>query len=320
MGIFHCPVGAVCYKGFGCIECGMCIAATKEDIVKATEIIRRYVQANGSRRAKSIEKIAVCGKGGSGKSTISAMVASSFARMGYLPLVLDTDDSNAGLAKKLGISEPPLPLIRCLERFSIGENAPPKDWLIKDPLRISEIPPEFIVQRAGISLMLSGKIENPLQGCSCNISDLTKQLVQNLELDKREKLIVDHDAGIESFGRGEEQGVDTVIIVVEPSFDSIDLAEKIKYLSEGLGIRRIRALINKAADADEIALVREMLSEREIRYLGALTADRNLAACNLRGQEILATQLQSAVDKIMMLMLDEAEMGYKKPSTEKGGM
>lgn len=314
MSGFHCPVGAVGYKSFGCIECGMCNAATKEEITRATEIIRAHIREVAASRPnkRRIQKVAVCGKGGSGKSTITAMLAFALRDLGYTPLVIDTDDSNAGLNRKLGMTETPLPLITCLPRFAIGESVLSTEWLEKDPIRIQEIPEEYIKEKDGILFMMSGKIENPLQGCSCTISDITKQLVSNLEIQEKEILLVDHDAGIESFGRGAEQGMDTVLIVVEPSYESVGLAETIQYMAEGLGIQRIRTIINKITDEEEDETVREMLSDKEIRFLGSLPVDRSLMRSNLKGEPVESSPLQEELKKIAKLMLDEADMGYRK--------
>lgn len=314
MGEFHCPIGAVGYQSFGCIECGLCFAGTKDELAKSTEIIRKYIRENAFLRnnLQKLSKIAICGKGGSGKSTITAMMAFALRDLGYTPLVIDTDDSNAGLHRKLGIEDTPRPLISCLERFAIGEEAPDTAWLQKDPIKLSEIPQQFVAENEGIYFMMSGKIENPLQGCSCTISDITKQIVSNLELGEKEILLVDHDAGIESFGRGAEQGMDTVITIVEPSFESVGLAETISFMAEGLGIRRIRTIINKVIDEEQGEDVQDMLSERGIRFLGSLPADRTLMKTNLRGQPVYSSPLQAQLEKIVKLMLDEAEMTYSK--------
>ena len=311
MGTFHCPIGAVAYQSFGCIECGLCFASTRAEAAAATDIIRQYIRQNASHRADcKLKKIAVCGKGGSGKSTVAAMLAFAFCSLGYSPLVLDTDDSNAGLSRKLGISAVPTPLIACTEPFA-RENAD-SSWLMRDPLAIGDIPSTFIRAGNGIRFMQSGKIENPLQGCSCVISDVARLLAGNLQLGKGELLIVDNDAGIESFGRGAEQGMDTVLIIVEPSYESVELAGTIQYMSEGLGIRRVRAIINKVRDSAQDEEVKDMLAERGVRFLGSLSLDASLERSNLRGMPVSASPTQAEVERLVMLMLDEAELPYRK--------
>lgn len=313
MGDFHCPVGAPVYTGEGCIDCKMCLATTKEEVVAATKIVGEYIRSTAAARhaAKDIKKIAVCGKGGAGKSTVTALLAHSMVALGYSPLVIDTDDSNEGTAAKLGIDELPLPLMDASGRFSIGASGD-VGWMNRDPLAIAEIPGDYLAENDGIKFMSIGKIENPFQGCSCNLGEVTKSLMQNLAPGEREVVIADQDAGAESFGRGVEQGCDMVIIVIDPSRDSLLLAERMKFMSEGIGIRRIRVIMNKVAGKKQFKYLRSYLNERDIRWLGVLSVDEDLAFANLMGDQIVGGTMQAEMDAICRLMLDEAEMTYNK--------
>ena len=74
MGLFHCPMGAAFYDDEGCIDCGMCDATTKEEMDEASKKIRAYLRSHAEKKT-TIERIAVCGKGGVGKSTIVTLMA-----------------------------------------------------------------------------------------------------------------------------------------------------------------------------------------------------------------------------------------------------
>jgi len=52
-------------------------------------------------------KITICGKGGSGKSSVAALLAREYARRNRAVLVVDTDESNLGLHRLLGTDAPP---------------------------------------------------------------------------------------------------------------------------------------------------------------------------------------------------------------------
>lgn len=314
MSDFHCPAGALTRGADDCINCGLCIATTKEELIAATEIVREYTRAfvQARLRGLAMKKIAVCGKGGSGKSTITALLAQVLASFGYRCLVIDTDDSNVGLHRKLGIDECPEPLISCLSRFSIGkEDLPSGEWMAKDPLALSEIPHQFVTTKGNISLVVSGKIDNPFQGCSCPMAEVTKTLMFNLTPAEGEIILLDLEAGVENFGRGMEQACDTVLIITEPSFESIDLASKIQYLAEGVGVRRVRAIINKTADEEQEEYIQDELIARGIRFLGCVSASRELAMSNLKGQPVSSGPAYERVELITGLMLDEAEMPHQ---------
>lgn len=314
MSDFHCPVGAVTRGADECINCGMCIATTKEELIAATTIIREFTKDMVRARLQGLamKKIAICGKGGSGKSTITTLLARVLAASGYRCLVIDSDDSNVGLHRKLGIDECPEPLISYLGRFSIGkESLPSGEWMTKDPLALSEIPHQFVATKGNISLVVSGKIDNPFQGCSCPMVEVTKTLMFNLAPAEGEIILLDLEAGVENFGRGMEQACDTVLIITEPSFESIDLATKIQYLAEGVGVRRIRAIINKTVDEKQEEFIQDQLSERGIRFLGCVSANRELAMSNLKGQPLGSGIAYKRAEQIVGLMLDEAEMPHQ---------
>ncbi|WP_172135330.1 hypothetical protein [Adlercreutzia sp. ZJ473] len=144
------------------------------------------------------------------------------------------------------------------------------------------------------------------------MGEIVKRLMQNIELREGEMVIADQDAGTESFGRGVEQGSDTVLIVTEPSRDLLLLAERMKYLSEGIGMRRIRVILNKVSGKKQLKYMRSHLNDRDIRWLGALGPSEGVALANLMGESLSATELQEEMDRIVRLMLDEAEMSYSK--------
>ena len=135
--------------------------------------------------------------------------------------------------------------MKLLSRFSLGEPEPDTKWITQDKILIEDIPLEFLLENDGLRFMMVGKIEDPFQGCACSMADVTRELMIRLALKEKEIVVIDQEAGVESFGRGVERGVDTVLVIVEPSVESLALAEKIHYMAEGIGIGRIRAILNK---------------------------------------------------------------------------
>lgn len=302
MGAFHCPVGAAGYDAQGCINCGMCIAKTKKERIAATDTIRNYLRENAMIRInRSIKKIVVCGKGGAGKSTFAALLAMAFEYYGYKVLVIDADDSNMGLFRKLGVERQP-------KQIYDADMEKELSWTKQDPLLISDIPEEFIESQENISVIGIGKILDPFQGCACSPMQLARNLVLNLDPKEDEIIITDQEAGLESFGRGVEQGCDTIITIIEPSFESIEMADTIQYMAEGLGIRRVRAVVCKAEDDEEAEIVIDELSDKDIRYLGVLKKDKSISKANLIGTTLKNTNGFETVKDLAKLLLDEAEM------------
>jgi CO dehydrogenase maturation factor len=133
----------------------------------------------------------------------------------------------------------------------------------------------------------------------------------NLQLSDTEIVLADIEAGVESFGRGTERGADTVIAVLEPSVDSLEVAEKIRYMAEGLGISGFRAVLNKVPDGETAELMQDMLAEREIRYLGSLPLSRDVSLHALKGTPLEKTDpTYLRIEEMLKLFLDENEMDY----------
>ena len=309
MGSFHCPVGGLGYQSLGCIECGLCIASTKEERIKASDIIREYIRNNHDTSTdRRIRKIAVCGKGGSGKSTVAALFSLALTEFGYKVLLIDADNSNTGLGRKVGISEKAVSFMNQIDEG----NQKAIDIAKKDPISFDDLDDELVLSKDDIRLLSIGKIENVFEGCACENASMAASLINSLSTDDFEIVIADQDAGIESFGRGVEQGVDTLIIIVEPSYDSIELAKQIKYMGEGLGIRRIRAVLSKVHSEEEEEYIEDILSDNEIRFLGALYVDPSLNLLNLKGDPLKDADSYKQAEHLVNLMLDEAEMKIKR--------
>ncbi len=211
-------MGAPFYDDEVCIDCGLCSATTREEMVDASRKVRDYLRAHAERKIIS-KKIAVCGKGGTGKSTIVVLMANVLREEGYAVLVIDTDESNPGLYRMFGFDEQPKPLMMLLDRFSLDETKPETEWLTQDLIPLEGIPSEYILGDGNLKFLMVGKIEDPFQGCACTMADVTRDLIGKFLIKSNEVVLVDMEAGIESFGRGVERNVDTVLVIVEPYFE-----------------------------------------------------------------------------------------------------
>ena len=306
MGLFHCPMGAPFYDDEDCIDCGMCIATTKEEMVEASKKIRAYLKAN-TVDTPTVRKIAISGKGGVGKSSIVTLMANVFREKDYRVLVLDTDESNPGLYRMFGFSKEPKPLMTLLSRFSEGKSEPNTEWITREEIGTDDIPSEYVLSSDGLRFLSVGKIEDPFQGCACSMADVTRDLIGKLVVKDREVVLVDMEAGIESFGRGVERSVDTVLVVVEPSFESIALAGKIGYMAEGMGIRRVMAVLNKVPSEKVRQRMVTELSRKEIRILGTIYYDLELNEAGFEGTALGYSKAMDDMIVITDLLLDEVD-------------
>lgn len=303
---FHCPMGAEYYDDENCIYCRMCLANTEEEMVEASKRIRAYLKEHVANNSP-IKKIAVCGKGGVGKSTVVNLIANVLIVEGYNVLVLDTDESNPGLYRMFGFTKQPKPLIRLLSRFSAGRAKPNTKWITRDKISIKDIPAEYILNRDGLKFLMVGKIEDPFQGCACTMADITRDLMGKLVLENKEVALIDMEAGVESFGRGVERNVDTVLMIVEPSFESMALAEKIGYMAEGMGISRVRAILNKVPSENTRQRMIEELNKKNIKIIGTIYYDPQVSEAGFEGRAPDDSKATDDVRDIIRRLLNEAK-------------
>jgi CO dehydrogenase maturation factor len=208
-------------------------------------------------------KIAISGKGGVGKTTIAAILSKIFSDKGYKVFAIDADpDSN--LATTLGFSSAPTPLIQMKELIEertgakIGSRSP----FFKLNPKVDDIPDRFFLKEGNISLALMGTVRGGGLGCTCPENAFLKALLRYLILEREDVVIMDMEAGIEHLGRGTTEGIDVLIVVVEPSLKSIETVHRIVRLSSQIGINKIKLIANKTRNvAKEKTKLREKLSD-----------------------------------------------------------
>jgi CO dehydrogenase maturation factor len=173
-------------------------------------------------------KILICGKGGCGKSTIVALLAKEIASRKNRVLVIDSDESNIGLHSRLGMQKP----ADFMNYFGGKKLLFEKTKEMKDKWRLDDLPADYLTRKGNIWLLSMGKIYQFGEGCACPINALSSRFLEILNLGDEEFLIADTDAGIEHFGRGVEKGVDILLVIIDPSRESILLAKKISELGQ----------------------------------------------------------------------------------------
>jgi len=190
-------------------------------------------------------KILVCGKGGCGKSTVVALLAKEMAIRKNKVLVIDSDESNIGLHSRLGMEKPD----DYMNYFGGKKLLFEKTKEMKNTLRLDDLPRDYLTEKGNIQLLSMGKIYQFGEGCACPINALSSKFLEILNLRDGEFLIADTDAGIEHFGRGVEKGVDILLVIIDPSRESILLAKKISELGEQVD-KPVYYILNRIADQE----------------------------------------------------------------------
>ncbi len=223
-------------------------------------------------------KVLVCGKGGCGKSTIVALLSKEMAERKNKVLVIDSDESNTGLHLRLGMSKPE----DFMNYFGGKKILFEKTKEITGRWKLDDLPKEYLSEKDNIQLLSMGKIYEFGEGCACPINVLSSRILEILDVGEKEFLIVDTDAGIEHFGRGVEKGVDSLVVVIEPSKDSILLAQKISDLGKQLGKPTYLVLNRVNKDLEKLLL--ESVDNKKV--IAVIPENRDVFMSGLAGKEL----------------------------------
>ncbi len=198
-------------------------------------------------------KILLCGKGGSGKSTVTALLAKNLEIEGYRVLVVDADESNYGLSAQLGLADP----TELMEQIGGKKALKNKMGVVRDghkaPVfegvwRIEDIPSECLSKRGELYLLQVGKVKHFDEGCACPMGVLSKDFLSHLKLAPNDIALIDTEAGVEHLGRGVAASVDLIFGVIDPSYESIKLSKKIAAMAQE-SKKQVHFIINKAKGA-----------------------------------------------------------------------
>jgi CO dehydrogenase maturation factor len=196
-------------------------------------------------------KIAVTGKGGTGKTTLAGVLAHFFKNDGYRVLAVDADP-DANLASAIGI--PPddaaaiVPISRRSELIRERTGADPGGFgqMFKMNPVVGDIPDKYCIDSGGIKLLVIGAVQKGGKGCACPENVLVQSLLSEIVLNRDEVVIVDMEAGIEHLGRATCRAVDKMLITA---------ARRIMSLAGDIGLKAFTIVANKIRSEAEAAWI-----------------------------------------------------------------
>ena len=205
-------------------------------------------------------KLAITGKGGVGKTTLTALLAQVYADQNRAVLAVDADPSPC-LAGALGFPNALREKLHPIAEMDdlIYERTGAKKGQIGgfftiNP-RVDDIPERFSVVHRGVRLLESGSVELGGSGCICPEAAILKTLFTHLLFREDDVLLLDMYAGVEHLGRATVDFVDAMIIVAEPTRRSLGTASQIKKLAHDIGLERLYLVGNKVRNEEEQAFL-----------------------------------------------------------------
>ena len=243
-------------------------------------------------------KIAITGKGGVGKTTISALLSVSFEKAGYKVIAIDADpDSNFASALNFPNTNKIVPLVEMSELIKERVGAEPGNvgMYFKLNPKVDDIPDKYCIKKDNIKLIIMGTIKKAKGGCACPENVFLREVINHVLTERDEVVIMDMEAGIEHLERGTAEGVDAILIISESSKLSIDTSKRINRLSKELKIKKVFSVGNKISCIDEENYIREQL--KEVQHISFIPYSSDLRKVYLNDGDLLKSP-KEIFDKI----------------------
>ncbi|OGQ87304.1 MAG: carbon monoxide dehydrogenase [Deltaproteobacteria bacterium RIFOXYD12_FULL_56_24] len=233
--------------------------------------------------------IALAGKGGVGKTTISALLIKYLTERGMTPILAVDADANANLNELLGLT---LGTTIGQIRKELKGDMPPN--MTRDQYMEMKVH-QSLVEATGFDLMAMGQPDGP--GCYCAANQHLAMTMDHLAANYQ-YIVVDNEAGMEHLSRMNLRDIDYLIVVSDPSARGIMTAKRIAELTGPLGIRIKKKclIVNRVpepASEELLAKIDEAVQSTDLPLGGLLPASNELVTQEITGKSYL--QLEAAV-------------------------
>lgn len=220
-------------------------------------------------------KLAIAGKGGSGKTSIAGTMARIYARNGNSVLAID-GDTNPNLALTLGITAEQMNSVPTIPRGLMERT--------EDGVKLTQSLEE--VRRAhsvdgpdGVTLLVMAHAgpEDAGTGCFCGMHATVRTLIESASDADSDVLVLDTEASPEHLTRGTVKHTETMLTVVEPYYKSMETGRRMAELGKNLGIGKVALIANKVRDDDDLEVIRKFARQNDLEIAGVVPFDDAMA-------------------------------------------
>lgn len=248
--------------------------------------------------AKRCKTIAVVGKGGVGKTSVSALIVKLLMENnpGAKILAIDADPA-IGLSTALGVE-----VGRTIDNIrqdviSVAAAGAKEDTLtILNNLDFEVF--EAMVEKEGYAFLAVGRPED--EGCYCKINGYLKTIIKDIA-NKFDYVVIDGEAGIEQINRRVMETVSHLILVSDASQKGINVIKTIKTVAKGLvAYEEIGAIINRVSNEE----IKKMVNLDGLESHCFLPEDENVKLADVKGESLLELPKEGSVKALEMALRD----------------
>ena len=222
--------------------------------------------------------IAVTGKGGTGKTVVTALLIRHVMRGGSVLLAVDADpDTN--LPEALGDTVPRT--VGDIREIVLEGLPPDADKMLVLESKIYEI----ITEKPEYDLLVMGRPDGP--GCYCYANNLLRGIMDKIT-ENYDLAIIDTAAGLEHLSRRIIRNLDILLVVTDGSRKGLLTAERIRNLAGelDLGFKKIYIILNKVTPENRESL-QKYATELDFKIAGTIPFDAKLADYDLEGTPLI---------------------------------
>ena len=230
-------------------------------------------------------KIALVGKGGSGKTTLAGTLVRVLARRRNRVLAID-GDPNPNLALTLGITRADADRIRSIPASLVETvTAPTGGSTLRLTLERAQVLAQYAAPAPdGVQLIVMGKPADGSagSGCMCASHRAVRGLIAEMT-DAGDHTVTDMEAGLEHLKRGTARNVEAMLIVAEPYYRSLEAASRTFSLANELKIPHVHAIANKVRTAEDRKAIEDYCAQHGMPVLAVVPYDEQFVAAEQAG-------------------------------------
>jgi CO dehydrogenase maturation factor len=244
--------------------------------------------------------IAMAGKGGTGKTTLSALVIRHLRKKGLKPILAVDADPSSNLVDALGLTVKKSLGTAREDFFETKGNLPPgmtKEVYLEMKLH------EILVESPGLDLLVMGRPEGP--GCYCYANNILRRhldvLIQNYPF-----VVMDNEAGMEHLSRRTTQGVDYLLFLSDYSLKGIRTVGKIRELIDELklAVREKHLVVDRAPKDMDPGFSRE-IQKQGLNLLAMIPEDPLVSEYEMKGKPLLDLPDESSAVQAVAAMMEK---------------
>ena len=247
-----------------------------------------------------IKTIALCGKGGVGKTTSAALMVKAMAERGQKKVLAIDADPAVGLSYALGISVAKTvddirnDLIRTITEEGIKNKADTLHMLDYEVF-------DALVQQKNFAMLAIGRPEG--EGCYCQVNLLLKDIIESLSRNF-DVIIIDGEAGVEQINRRVMKTVDHLVLVSDTSAKGINVAkiiQKVAHANQAVDYKSVGLLLNRIRHPKEVETI---MNQVELDLWGWIPEDELVREYDFNAKPYLEFPDTSRVSMVIHDVLD----------------